>query len=101
MVDRLMITDVQISEVQTIFFHVRSTCQTYCSNAKLFCDFCAVKMYDLDFFDTHDQIRLGLVMVLSATFNNILVISLPSVLLVEKTTDLLQFTDQLYHIMLY
>jgi hypothetical protein len=43
----------------------------------------------------------------NATFNNILVIFWWSVLLVEetevpeKTTDLSQFTDQLYHIMLY
>ena len=56
MVDRLMIIDVQISELQTIFFPHESSCQAYCSNAKLFCDFCAVKMYDLDFLDTHDQL---------------------------------------------
>ena len=47
-------------------------------------------------------------MVFSSTFNNILVISWLSVLLVEetgvtkkKTTDLSQVTDKLYHIILY
>ena len=46
-------------------------------------------------------------MVVNATFNNISVISVWSVLLVEETgdsgknTDLQQVTDKLYHIMLY
>jgi len=40
-----------------------------------------------------------MVMVFNATFNNISVISWRSVLLVEETTDLLQVTDKLYHIM--
>jgi hypothetical protein len=41
---------------------------------------------------------MGLVwfMVFNATFNNISVISLRSVLLVEETTDLSQVTDKLY-----
>jgi hypothetical protein len=39
-------------------------------------------------------------MVFNATFNNISVISWRSALLVEETTDLMQVTDKLYHIML-
>ena len=48
-----------------------------------------------------------MVMMLNDTFNNISVISWPSVLLMEETgvrvetTDLSQVTDKLYHIMLY
>ena len=44
-------------------------------------------------------------MVFNATFNNILIISWRSVLLLteytEKTTDLSQVTDKLYQVMLY
>ena len=45
--------------------------------------------------------RLVGFMVFNTTFNNISVISWRSVLLVEKTTDLSQVIDKLYHIMLY
>jgi len=40
-------------------------------------------------------------MVFNATFNSISVLSWLSVLLVENTTNLLQVTDKLDHIMLY
>jgi hypothetical protein len=39
-------------------------------------------------------------MVFSTTLNNISAILWPSVLLVEETTNLSQFTDKLYHIMI-
>jgi hypothetical protein len=42
-----------------------------------------------------------MVMVFNTTSNNISVISWQSVLLVEKTTNLSQVTDKLYHIKLY
>ena len=41
------------------------------------------------------------VMVFNTTFNNMSVISCQSVLLVEKTNDLPQIIEQLYHVMLY
>ena len=40
-------------------------------------------------------------MVFNATFNNISVILLRSVLLAEETTDLPQVTNKLYHIVWY
>jgi hypothetical protein len=40
-------------------------------------------------------------MVFNTTFNNMSAILWQSVLLVEETTDLLQVTDKLYHIMLF
>jgi hypothetical protein len=39
-------------------------------------------------------------MVFNVNFNNISVISWQSILLVEKTTDMSQVTDKLYHILL-
>jgi hypothetical protein len=39
------------------------------------------------------------VMVVSTSFNNISVILWRSVLLLEETTDMMQVTDKLYHIM--
>ena len=48
----------------------------------------------------------GMVMIFNTTFNNISVISWRSALLMEKTgwektTDMPQVTDKLYHIMVY
>ena len=81
---------------------------------KLFCNTCvmsklvfanAITWWSLE---SHTQIlKLHMfvcLMVFNATFNNISVISWQSVLLVEdleKTTDLSQVTDKLYHIMLF
>jgi hypothetical protein len=53
---------------------------------------------DVKYFQQYSW--FGWYMVFNATFNNISVISLWSVLLMEKTTDLSQVTDKLYHIML-
>ena len=48
-----------------------------------------------------DEYFMVRVMMFNATFNNISVISWQSDLLLEDTTDLLQVTDKLYHIMLF
>ena len=46
-------------------------------------------------------VRFVCLMVFNATFNNILVISWRSLLLMEKIVDLSKVIDKLYHIMLY
>ena len=51
--------------------------------------------------EVHKKFGLVYNMVFNATFNNLSVISWPSVLLMEKTSDLSQVIDKLYHIMLY
>jgi hypothetical protein len=92
------------------------------SSSRIIHDFASVLNYDFSigiwkcfdsviFFVFHFiMVFKGLevrVMVFNATFNNISVILWQSVLLVEeleylqKTTDLSQVTDNLYHIMLY
>jgi hypothetical protein len=40
-------------------------------------------------------------MMFNVIFNNITVISCWSILLLEETTDLLQVSDKLYHVMMY
>ena len=52
-------------------------------------------------FDHSNRFCFGWFIVFNTTFNNISVISWRSVLLVEKTSNLSQVTDNLYHIMLY
>ena len=74
------------------FYFIHSICWSRMTTTEL--------MTNLLLGNLHYFVMLG-VMVFNATFNNISVISCRSVLLVEKTTDLLQVTDKLYHTVLH
>jgi hypothetical protein len=68
----------------------------YWSYLSWYSTFTAIIVYTIEFVCA--SVRF---MVFNVTFSNIAVISWCSVLLMEKTTDLSQVTDNLYHIMLY